>query len=36
MGCILAGTLIFVLINLLVDVTYYYIDPRVRVDGTER
>ena len=36
MGCIIAGTLIFVLINLLVDVIYYYLDPRVRVDGTER
>ena len=36
MGCIIAGTLIFVLINLLVDVLYYYIDPRVRIDGTER
>lgn len=36
MGCIIAGTLIFVLINLLVDVVYYYIDPRVRIDGTER
>jgi ABC-type dipeptide/oligopeptide/nickel transport system permease component len=36
MGCIIAGTLIFVLINLLVDVIYYYLDPRVRVDGAER
>jgi ABC-type dipeptide/oligopeptide/nickel transport system permease component len=36
MGCIIAGTMIFVLINLLVDVIYYYLDPRVRVDGTER
>ena len=36
MGCIIVGTLIFVLINLLVDVIYYYLDPRVRVDGTER
>lgn len=36
MGCIIVGTLIFVLINLLVDVMYYYFDPRVRVDGTER
>ena len=36
MGCIIAGTLIFVLINLLVDVVYYYLDPRVRLDGTER
>jgi ABC-type dipeptide/oligopeptide/nickel transport system permease component len=36
MGCIITGTMIFVLINLLVDVIYYYLDPRVRVDGTER
>jgi ABC-type dipeptide/oligopeptide/nickel transport system permease component len=36
MGCIIAGTMIFVFINLLVDVIYYYLDPRVRVDGTER
>lgn len=36
MGCIIAGTMIFVLINLLVDVLYFYLDPRVRVDGTER
>ena len=36
MGCIIIGTLIFVLINLLVDVIYYYLDPRVRVDGSER
>jgi len=36
MGCIIAGTMIFVIINLLVDVVYYYLDPRVRVDGTDR
>ncbi|MDD1749614.1 MAG: ABC transporter permease [Methanothrix sp.] len=36
MGCIIAGTMIFVLINLLVDVVYFYLDPRVRFDGTER
>ena len=36
MGCIIAGTMIFVLINILVDIIYYYLDPRVRVDGTER
>ena len=36
MGCIIVGTLIFVLINLFVDVIYYYLDPRVRVDGTGR
>lgn len=31
MGCIITGTLIFVLINLLVDIIYHYIDPRVRI-----
>jgi ABC-type dipeptide/oligopeptide/nickel transport system permease component len=36
MGCIITGTMIFVLINIFVDVIYYYLDPRVRVDGTER
>ncbi len=36
MGCIITGTMIFVFINLLVDVLYYYLDPRMRVDGTER
>ncbi|RPI36635.1 MAG: ABC transporter permease [Nitrospiraceae bacterium] len=36
MGCIIMSTLIFVLINLLVDVMYLYLDPRVRVDGTDR
>jgi peptide/nickel transport system permease protein len=36
MGCIITGTLLFVLINLFVDVIYYYLDPRVRVYGTER
>ncbi|UCE78605.1 MAG: ABC transporter permease [Nitrospiraceae bacterium] len=36
MGCILAGTIIFVMINLLVDIFYHVIDPRVRVHGTDR
>jgi len=36
MGCIIVSTLIFVLINLFVDVMYLYLDPRVRVDGTDR
>jgi len=36
MGCIITGTMIFVLINIFVDFIYYYLDPRVRVDGTER
>ncbi|MEW6163244.1 MAG: ABC transporter permease [Nitrospirota bacterium] len=31
MGCIIVGTIIFVLINLLVDILYHYLDPRVRL-----
>ncbi len=36
MGCILTGTILFVLINLLVDVFYHIVDPRVRIHGTDR
>lgn len=36
MGCIIVGTLVFVLINLLIDIIYHYIDPRVRIHGTDR
>jgi peptide/nickel transport system permease protein len=36
MGCLLVGTLVFVFINLIVDVIYHYVDPRVRVHGTDR
>ena len=31
MGCIIAGTVMLVLINLLVDVLYHYLDPRIRL-----
>jgi peptide/nickel transport system permease protein len=31
MGCIIMGTTIFVLINLLVGVIHHYLDPRVRL-----
>jgi ABC-type dipeptide/oligopeptide/nickel transport system permease component len=31
MGCVITGTIIFVTINLIVDVLYHYIDPRVRL-----
>ena len=31
MGCVIMGTVIFVLINLLVDIVYHYLDPRVRL-----
>jgi ABC-type dipeptide/oligopeptide/nickel transport system permease component len=36
MGCLLVGTLVFVFMNLLVDVIYHYADPRVRLHGTDR
>ena len=36
MGCIIVGTILFVLINLAVDVMYHYLDPRVRIHGTDR
>jgi ABC-type dipeptide/oligopeptide/nickel transport system permease component len=36
MGCILAGTIIFVVINVLMDIFYHYIDPRVRLHGADR
>jgi peptide/nickel transport system permease protein len=31
MGCIIVGTVIFVLINLIVDILYHYLDPRIRL-----
>ena len=31
MGCIITGTVVYVLINLLVDILYNYLDPRVRL-----
>ena len=36
MGCIITGTSLFVIINLIVDITYHYVDPRVRIHGTDR
>lgn len=36
MGCLLVGTIVFVLMNLIVDIIYHYVDPRVRVHGTDR
>lgn len=30
-GCILSGTIVYVLINLFVDILYHYLDPRVRL-----
>lgn len=31
MGCVLFGTVIFISINLLVDILYHYLDPRIRL-----
>lgn len=31
MGCIIVSTVMFVLVNLLVDVFYHYVDPRIRL-----
>ncbi|MBI4653816.1 MAG: ABC transporter permease [Nitrospirae bacterium] len=31
MGCLLIGTSTFVLINIVVDILYHYLDPRIRV-----
>lgn len=36
MGCIITGTLVFVMTNLIVDVLYFYMDPRVRLHGKDR
>ena len=32
MGCVIAGTMIFVAINLIVDIMYHYLDPRIRLN----
>ena len=31
MGCIIVGTTVYALINLMVDIIYHYLDPRVRL-----
>ncbi len=31
MGCIIVGTVIFVFVNLFVDILYHYFDPRIRL-----
>jgi ABC-type dipeptide/oligopeptide/nickel transport system permease component len=31
MGCIIVGTVVYVLMNLFVDILYHYLDPRVRL-----
>ena len=36
MGCVIAGTILFVVINLVVDLLYHYLDPRVRLHEDSR
>jgi ABC-type dipeptide/oligopeptide/nickel transport system permease component len=36
MGCIIVSTVAFVVTNLLVDIIYHFIDPRVRINGSVR
>ncbi len=36
MGCIITGTTVFVLVNLIMDVAYHIVDPRVRVHAEDR
>ncbi len=36
MGCIITGTLIFVVVNMVTDIVYQYLDPRVRLHVKER
>lgn len=31
MGCIIFGTVVFVLVNLITDILYHYLDPRIRL-----
>jgi ABC-type dipeptide/oligopeptide/nickel transport system permease component len=33
MGVVLFGAIIFMTMNLLVDISYHFLDPRVRVKG---
>jgi peptide/nickel transport system permease protein len=36
MGCVISGTLVFIGINLIVDIFYHYLDPRVRIHDKNR
>lgn len=36
LGCILLGTLVFVVVNLVTDVICHYLDPRIRLNAKER
>lgn len=36
MGCIIIGTAVFVFVNLVTDLVYLYLDPRIRLDEKNR
>ncbi|MBI3592776.1 MAG: ABC transporter permease, partial [Nitrospirae bacterium] len=36
MGCIIAGTAVFVVVNLITDMLYHYLDPRIRLHVKDR
>ncbi len=36
MGCIIFGTMVFVVVNLITDIIYHYLDPRIRLHEKER
>lgn len=36
MGCVLTGTFLFITVNLVVDVLYHYLDPRIRLSEDSR
>lgn len=36
LGCIIAGTLLFVMVNLMTDILYHLLDPRIRTHVKER
>jgi len=33
MGCVISGTVVFIMVNLITDVLYHYLDPRLRLHG---
>jgi peptide/nickel transport system permease protein len=36
MGCIITCTAVFVIVNMLTDILYHYLDPRIRFHGQDR
>lgn len=36
LGCIITGTAVFVLVNLITDIAYHYLDPRIRLHAKDR